>query len=74
MAWLGIKTMELAPELASQLELEGGAVIEMVLPDSPAEKAGSERLRYHHGSRQNAHRHARGALGCDPLRCRPAAR
>jgi len=40
MAWLGIKTMEIAPELASQLELEGGAVIEMVLPDSPAEKAG----------------------------------
>ncbi|MGI9244079.1 MAG: S1C family serine protease [Verrucomicrobiales bacterium] len=40
MGWLGIKTKEISPELAAQLELGGGAVIEMVLPDSPAEKAG----------------------------------
>jgi len=41
-AWLGVKTNEVSPELAAQLELDGGAVIEMVVPDSPADKAGLE--------------------------------
>ncbi|MFT4548357.1 MAG: hypothetical protein ACI9MB_002309, partial [Verrucomicrobiales bacterium] len=34
-AWLGVKNTAVSPELASQLDLEGGAVVEMVMPDSP---------------------------------------
>ena len=39
-AWLGVKTNDVSPELASQLDIDGGAVVEMVVPDSPADKAG----------------------------------
>lgn len=41
-AYLGVATMEVSPELASQLKLSPGMglVVNMVLPDSPAERAG----------------------------------
>ena len=39
-AWLGVKTNEVSPELASQLDIEGGAVVELVVPGSPADEAG----------------------------------
>jgi hypothetical protein len=41
-AYLGVATMEVAPELAAQLKLSPGMglVVNMVLPDSPAERAG----------------------------------
>jgi hypothetical protein len=41
-AYLGVATMEVAPELAAQLKLSPGMglVVNTVLPDSPAERAG----------------------------------
>ena len=39
-AWLGVKTGDISPELASQLDIEGGAVVEMVVPGSPADEGG----------------------------------
>jgi hypothetical protein len=41
-AYLGVATTEVSPELASQLKLSPGMglVVNMVLPDSPAERAG----------------------------------
>ncbi len=39
-AWLGVKNTDVRAELASQLDIEGGALIEMVVPDSPADLAG----------------------------------
>jgi hypothetical protein len=41
-AYLGVATMEVSPELASHLKLSPGMglVVNMVLPDSPAERAG----------------------------------
>ena len=42
-AWLGVGTNKLSPDLASQLELDGGAVVTMVVPNSPAARAGLEK-------------------------------
>ena len=41
-AWLGISFQEITPELAAHFggDLEGGALINAVVPDGPAEKAG----------------------------------
>src|SRR5206468_7733179 len=41
-AYLGVATMEVPPELAAQLKLSPGMglVVNSVLPDSPAERAG----------------------------------
>ena len=41
-AWLGVKTNEVGPALASQLEIEGGAVVDMIVPGSPADEGGLE--------------------------------
>jgi S1-C subfamily serine protease len=41
-AWMGIQAQTISPQLARELDLpeEGGAVVQSVLPGSPAEKAG----------------------------------
>lgn len=42
-AWLGVRVRHLSPQERGHLRLEGGLVVEVVFPGSPAEKAGVRR-------------------------------